>query len=163
MDRPPRPRSEHIVNRSLLIRAWLFLGVISAALVMGGFFFVLWQAGWHPGDPVGTGHRLHHAYLQATTATFAGIVACQVGTAFAARTDRVALLRVGILSNPILLWGIAFELAFAAGVIYLPVLQGVFGTAALSASTLAVIAPFPLVVWGADEVRRARRRVHASR
>ncbi|MGB8651836.1 MAG: cation-transporting P-type ATPase [Mycobacteriales bacterium] len=158
MDRPPRPRSESVVTRSLLVRAWLFLGVISAVLVMGGFFFVLWQSGWHPGDPVGSGTALHHAYLQATTATFAGIVTCQVGTAFAARTDRVALRDVGVLTNRMLLWGIAFELAFAVAVIYAPPLQALFGTAGLSVATWAVIAPFPVVVWGADELRRARLR-----
>lgn len=52
--------------------------------------------------------------------TFAAIVACQVGTAFAARTDRASLFTVGLRSNPLLLWGIAFELVFTAAVIYLP-------------------------------------------
>jgi hypothetical protein len=38
-------------------------------------------------------------------------------------------------------------------------LQHIFGTAALSPTQLVVIAPFPVVVWGADElVRWARRR-----
>ena len=55
--------------------------------------------------------------------TFAAIVACQVGTAFAARTDRASLFTVGLRSNPLLLWGIAFELVFTAAVIYLPWLQ----------------------------------------
>ncbi len=55
--------------------------------------------------------------------TFAGITACQVGTAFAARTDRASLRTIGVFSNPLLLWGIAFELAFAAALIYLPPLQ----------------------------------------
>jgi calcium-translocating P-type ATPase len=161
MDRPPRPRAESVVSGRLLVRAWLFLGSISAVLVMGGFFFVLWRAGWGPGDQVATGHPLHHAYLQATTATFAGIVACQVGTAFAARTDRVSLREVGLLSNPLLLWGIGFELVFAAAVIYFPPAQSAFGTAALSPATLALLVPFPFVVWGADELRRLRLRTKA--
>lgn len=55
--------------------------------------------------------------------TFAAIVACQVGTAFAARIDRASLFTVGLRSNPLLLWGIAFELVFTAAVIYLPWLQ----------------------------------------
>ena len=42
--------------------------------------------------------------------TFAGIVACQVGTAFASRTERAALWTVGVFSNRLLLWGILFEL-----------------------------------------------------
>ena len=60
--------------------------------------------------------------------TFLGIVACQVGIAFASRTDRASLRSVGVLSNRLLLWGIAFELAFAAAIVWLPPLQDVFGT-----------------------------------
>ena len=94
-----------------------------AALVMAGFFYVLLEAGWSPGDPTGEGTPLHHAYLQATTMTFLGIVACQVGTAFAARTERASLRSVGVLSNRLLLWGIAFELRFAALLVYAPPFQ----------------------------------------
>ena len=159
MERAPRHRSEGVIDRALLVRAWLFLGMLSAALVMAGFFYVLLSAGWRPGDAVGTHSPLHHTYLQATTMTFLGIVACQVGTAFAARTDRASLRAVGLLSNPLLLWGIAFELAFTAAVIYVPPLQSVFGTAPLGAGAVLFVTPFPFVVWGADELRRwARRR-----
>ncbi|MCW8098950.1 cation-translocating P-type ATPase C-terminal domain-containing protein [Streptomyces tauricus] len=152
------------MNRALLFRAWAFLGTISAALVMGGFLFTLWHAGWSPGDPTGSGTPLHQAYLEATTITFVGIVACQIGTAFAARTDRASLFTVGVWTNRLLLWGIAFELAFTAAVVYAPPLQHIFGTAALSPAQLAIVAPFPLIVWGADEVLRwVRRRHDASR
>lgn len=55
MQRPPRPRSQNVITRSMLARAWGFLGLISALLVMAGFFTVLIRAGWHLGDDVGTG------------------------------------------------------------------------------------------------------------
>lgn len=160
MDRPPRPRRTGVIDRKLLLRAWLLLGGVSAILVMGGYLYTLTRAGWHPGDPTGPGTALHHAYLQATTITFAGIVACQIGTAVAARTDRASLFSIGLLSNPLLLWGILFELVFTAAVIYTPWLQHIFGTATLSLSQLAIVAPFPFVVWGIDEAARwvARRR-----
>ena len=163
MDRPPRPRTAGVVDRSLLIRAWLLLGTTSAALVMGGFLLTLSSAGWHPGDPTGVGTALHGAYLQATTMTFAGIVACQIGTAFAARTEHASLFTIGVFTNPVLLRGIAFEVVFASAVIYLPPLQGVFGTAALGLSQLAILIPFPVIVWGVDElVRYARRHRRAT-
>ena len=158
MQRPPRPRSAGVVDRALLLRAWLLLGTVSAALVMGGFLLTLVRAGWQPGDATGAGSPLHGAYLQATTITFVGIVACQIGTAFAARTDRASLFSIGLRSNPLLLWGIAFELTFSAAVVYVPWLQDVFGTAALDPSQLAVVVPFPFVVWGADEIVRWVRR-----
>ncbi len=154
MDRPPRTRSQGVISRAMLARAWGFLGVISATLVMTGFYLTLRHAGWHAGAPTGPGQPLHHAYQQATTVAWLGIVSCQIGTAFAVRTDHASLRSVGVLANKFLLGGIAFSLAFAALLIYLPAMQSVFGTAALSPAQLAIVAPFPFIVWGADELRR---------
>jgi magnesium-transporting ATPase (P-type) len=154
MNRPPRPRSEGVITRAMLLRAWLFLGLIAATLQMGAFFFVLIQAGWHPGAATGPGSPLHHAYLQATTMTFLSMVMAQIGTAFAARTDRASLRSVGVFSNRLLLAGIAAELALAAAIIYLPPLQQLLSTAALPPQLLLITVPFPFIVWGADELRR---------
>ncbi len=161
--RPPRARGSRIVDRPILTRAYLWLGMVEAALVMGGFLFVLLSAGWSPGDPTGKGSSLHADYLAATAMTFAGITACQVGTAFAARTSLASLRDIGVLSNPLLLWGIVFELAFAASIVYLPPLQDLFATAALGPAELAILAAFPLVVWGSDELRRSWLRRAESR
>jgi calcium-translocating P-type ATPase len=161
MERRPRRRSESVITRPMLLRAWLFLGVICAALAMAGFFYVLLKAGWRPGDATGKGHSLHHAYQQATTMTFLGMVAGQIGTAFAARTDHTSLRSVGVLANRLLLWGIAFELALAALLIYAPPFHALLGTASLTADELLFVLPFPFIVWGADELRRWRRRRRA--
>ncbi len=154
MQRAPRRPGEGVINRPLLARAWVFLGLIEAALVLGGFFFVLLRAGWSPGNAVSNGHKLHGPYLQATTMTFLGIVACQIGTAIAARTERASLRSVGFFSNPLLLWGIASEILFAGLLVYAPPFQTVFGTASLGVVDVALLLPFPLIVWGADELRR---------
>jgi magnesium-transporting ATPase (P-type) len=160
MDRPPRPRTQGVISRAMLARAWGFLGLISATLVMTGFFLTLRHAGWHPGAATGPGSPLNHAYRQATTVAWLGIVACQIGTAFAVRTDHASLRSVGVFSNRFLLGGIAFSLAFAALLIYMPALHSVFGTAALTPAQLATVAPFPFIVWGADELRRLLLRRH---
>jgi calcium-translocating P-type ATPase len=157
MDQPPRPRSEGVIRKRMLMRAWLFLGGISAALVMAGFFYVLLRGGWSLGDPTDSGADLHHIYLQATTMTFLGIVACQVGTALAARTERRSLREVGWTTNRLLLWGIAFEIAFAAAVVATP-LAGPLGMALPPPDALVLLLPFPVIVWGADELWRARVR-----
>ena len=164
MSRPPRARGEGVITRPMLLRAWLFLGLIAATLQMGAFFLVLAQAGWHPGAPTGPGTPLHHAYLQATTMTFLSMVMAQVGTAFAARTDRASLRSVGVFSNRLLLAGIAMELALTAAIIYVPLLQQLLSTAALPPHLLVITLPFPFIVWGADELRRYfMRRIRASR
>lgn len=91
--------------------------------------------------------------------TFAGIVACQIGTAFAARTERASLFTIGLWSNPLLLGGIVFELIFTSAVIYTPWLQDIFGTTSLAWTQLLLLLPFPVIVWGVDEcVRGVRRR-----
>ncbi|MFJ3175316.1 cation-translocating P-type ATPase [Streptomyces roseus] len=163
MSRPPRPSGQGVISKDMLVRSGGWLGSVSAVLVMSAFFYVLWRAGWHPGDPTGPGTPLHHAYLTATTATFAGIVTCQVGTAIAARTDHAALRDIGFFTNPLLLAGIAFELAFTAALVYTPVLQHLFGTAALPLDVVLLVAVFPPLVWGTDEIRRwVRRRCGGS-
>jgi calcium-translocating P-type ATPase len=154
MERRPRSRREGIINGAMLARAWLFLGMIAAVLQMGAFFYILLKAGWHPNDPVAAGDPLHHAYLQATTMTFLAMVVAQIGTAFAARTERASLRSVGVFSNRLLLVGIGFELALAALLVYAPPFQDLLGTAPLPAADLLILLPFPFVVWGADELRR---------
>jgi calcium-translocating P-type ATPase len=161
MERPPRLRSQGVIDRELLVRAWVFLGLLEAVLVLGGFFFVLLRAGWSWGDPTGAGAPLHDAYLQATTMTFAGIVACQVGTALAARTERASLRQVGFFTNPFLLWGIVSEIVFLAAIVLLPPLQHLFGTRPLGWTEVGLLCAFPLVIWGADELRRGRIRRRA--
>ena len=104
--------------------------------------------GLAPGSATGPGTALHHAYITATTATFAGIVTCQVGTAMAARTDHAALRDIGLFTNPLLLAGIAFELAFTALLVYVPIFQGLFGTAALPPDVVALHRYLPRACLG---------------
>ncbi len=160
MNRPPRSGRERLITGRLLARAWLLMGTITAALSMLMFFAVLLHAGWHPGTPVGLGTSLHHSYLQATTATFATIVACQLGTAIASRTERASLRVIGFFSNPLLLGGLATEVVFLAALCYVPWLQAVFGTAPLPGWVLPLLLPCPVIVWAADEFTRwvGRRR-----
>jgi calcium-translocating P-type ATPase len=161
MTRPPRPKSEGVIRPALLLRAWGFLGVISAALVLAGFFVILHGGGWHLHAATGHGAPLHHLYQQATTVAWLGIVSCQVGTAFAARTDRASLRSIGIASNPLLLAGIGIEILLAAALVFVPFLHPVFGTATPTLHQIVIVLPYPLIVWGADETRRwAQRRRH---
>ena len=76
--------------------------------------------------------------------TFLGMVAGQIGTAFAARTERASLRSIGVFSNRLLLWGIAFELALAALLIYAPPFQALLGTAALTPDMLLLRRAVPV-------------------
>jgi calcium-translocating P-type ATPase len=162
MRRPPRPSGERLIRASLLLRAWLLLGGVSAVLVTAGYFWTLLSGGWAPGADVSAGSPLHDVYLQATTMTFLGIVACQVGTAFASRTELASLRSVGVFSNRLLLWGIAFELVFATVVVTLPGISDVLGMSAPPAAALAVLPVFAVIVWSVDELARWIRRASSA-
>lgn len=125
---------------------------------MGAFFWVLLDGGWTLGANVDAGSPLRETYLQATTMTFLAIVACQVGTAFAARTERASLFSIGVFSNRLLLWGIAFELVFSFAIVTIPVVAPALGMALPPWRHLAVLPLFPIIVWGIDELVRALRR-----
>jgi calcium-translocating P-type ATPase len=157
MDRPPRRRGAQVIDRPMLVRSWGVLGGVSAVLVTALFLVTLLEGGWTLGASVETG-PLHEVWRQATTMTFLAIVSCQVGTAMAARTERASLRQVGLTTNGLLLWGIAFEILFAAAVVTVPFLQDVFGTAPPERWALLCLLPLPAVVWAADELWRWRRR-----
>ena len=95
--------------------------------------------------------------------TFLGMIAGQIGTAFAVRTQRASLRSVGVFSNRFLIVAIAGELILAAIFIYAPPMQALLGTAALPPSYLLITLPYPLIVWGADELRRYIVRRRAAR
>ena len=157
MDRPPRERSEGVIRGPMLIRAWLFLGVIVSALSIGGFYYVLTRSGWHSGDPVGVHSRFHHAYQQATTMTFLGMIFGQIGTAFAVHTQRASLRSIGLFTNRYLLLAIAGELALAAVFVLVGPCQSLFGTALPPVRYLVLLPAYPVIVWGADALRRLLR------
>ncbi|HSO97463.1 MAG TPA: cation transporting ATPase C-terminal domain-containing protein, partial [Solirubrobacteraceae bacterium] len=165
MDDPPRKADEPLIRKPMLVRAWLFLGVIVTALAFAGFFYVLSDAGWHLGAPTGKGHPLHHAYLQACTMYWVGMMAGQVGTAFAVRTRTASLRSVGAFTNRYLLSAIGGVVVFAALFMYVPPLQRLVGTTSLPARYLVPLIAYPLVVLGADELRKwiVRRRSAARR
>ena len=117
----------------MIARAWGFLGLISAALVLAGFLLTLHRAGWHPGDPTGPGSPLNHAYRQATTVAWLGIVACQIGTAFAVRTEHASLWSVGVFSNRWVYVGIGAQVAGQLVLTYVSVMNRLFLTAPIAA------------------------------
>jgi Ca2+-transporting ATPase len=133
MHRPPRRRAQPLLDRGLLLRAYVWLGGIETVLCYIGFLLVYVLAGaleglrlpWLDGLP-----RIslppEQLYLLATTVFFAGVVMAQVGNAFACRTEKERIRQLGLLSNRFLLVGIAAEIAVALALIYVQPLATVF-------------------------------------
>ncbi len=92
-----------------------------------------------------------------------GMMAGQIGTAFAVRTRRDSLRSVGVFSNRYLLLAIGGVILFAALFVYVPPFQRLLGTAALPARYLIILIPYPFIVWGAEELRKLLVRRQATR
>lgn len=152
MKRPPRPRTERLLNWPLIARAYLFLGVLQATAALAAFFFVLGGGGWSYGEVLA---RQDPLYLQATTACLMAIVVSQVVNVFLCRHPRRSAFAFGLASNPLILWGVAAELLLLLAIVYTPLGNAVFGTAPLALSAWLFVLPFALGLLTLEEVRKA--------
>jgi Ca2+-transporting ATPase len=160
MERPPRPREERLLSPRVLARVYGWVGLWEGLGAMASFFFAYLLGGWRPGQPLpSAGPR----YVEATTMTQTGIVMGQVGAGLAMRTSRRSVFSIGLLSNRFLLVGIAFELALAACLIYVPGLNTLFHQRPIGAAHWAFLALWPFVVFGTEEGRKAVARGRARR
>jgi magnesium-transporting ATPase (P-type) len=154
MNRPPRPRGERLLNRSVMARVYGYVGLLEGLAGMASFLFAFGLGGWRPGLPLPDSGT---PYLQATGMTTAGIVMAQVGAGLAMRTNRRSVFSVGLFSNRFLLVGIAFEIALIATLIYVPGLNGenAFHMAPIGPWHWLFLLLWPPVVLLAEEARKA--------
>jgi Ca2+-transporting ATPase len=160
---PPRKKSKPLLDKSLMLRAFLFLGLLEGLVGMTGFLLV-WRSngygitelqGMTSGILARSGTTTQMAiYHQATTVTLAAIVACQVGNVFACRSERTSIFRLGFFSNRLIWLGIAVEWGLILSIIYFPPLQKVFATAPLSPWQWLMLLLCPPLILIADEIRK---------
>ena len=156
MELPPRPRKKGVIDKIVLFRGYIVLGLLNAAAVISAYYFVLYQGGWKPGmslepnDAVFT-NPLH---LKAMTVVFAGIVVMQIANIFACRSEKYSVFKIGFFSNKLILLGIVFEIALACVIIYTPFFQKIFQTTGLGWQEWAVLFVFMIIVFFLEELRK---------
>jgi magnesium-transporting ATPase (P-type) len=102
-------------------------------------------------------------YRQATTITFTGIVACQIGNAFACRSERESIFALGFLTNKPLLWAIAAEVALLVVLIGVPAFRELFNLEPIEPQFWPLLAVFPFLFLAIEESRKLiRRRLAAA-
>jgi Ca2+-transporting ATPase len=160
MDRPPRRLSEHVITRDLLVRAYVWLGPAQALIAMAAFYFQYWQNGYAGQwlDLPATGW----IYASATAMTLAAVVTTQIGNLFAQRTTRTSIVRVGFFSNRLAWIGIGSEIVLIFLLVYVPLLQRIFGTAAFALSNWLFLFAWTPALLVIDEVRKALLRARAG-
>lgn len=150
MDKPPRPSKQPLLNRKLMVKAFLWYGMIASFFSMLGYFFVNWQAGW-PNVPLAADGEI---YREATTMAFAAIVFCQIGAVLNCRTEKISLFKVGLFSNKRILYGIVFEIILLCVLAYVPACHNLFNTAPLDWMDWIYLVLIPIPVVALEELRK---------
>jgi Ca2+-transporting ATPase len=126
MDRKPRDLKEHVINKSLLIRAYGYIGIPQGLIAMVAFYFLYWTNGY-----AGQFIDLPNSgplYRGATAMALASVVATQIGNLFAQRTEKGSTFKLPLFKNHLLWIGIATELVLIALIVYAPFMNNFIGT-----------------------------------
>jgi Ca2+-transporting ATPase len=141
MNRPPHPPQESIFARGMWqYMAWVgvLMGLITAAIQ-----FTYYRAG----NPAWQ------------TMVFTTLCLAQMGNALAIRSDRYSLFSIGVFTNPALVGAVLLTFALQMAVVYVPFLQDLFQTVALSPLELAIcLGASTLVFWAVEVVKWIARR-----
>jgi Ca2+-transporting ATPase len=136
MERPPSSPSAAILNREMG-RQILWVGLLMAVVSLGVGFW-----GWQTGRPTWQ------------TMIFTTLTLSQMGNAFAIRSKRESLFRLGLLTNKPMLGAVLLTVCLQAAVTYWQPLQTLFGTLALSPVELLISLGLSTVVFWASEVEK---------
>ena len=150
MQEPPRSIKERLFTSKVFARS-LYIGAIIAVGALYGCLSTWMAGGWTFGMQLAANDPI---YIKGVTMTFAGIVVAQAGNVLACRTSKQSIFRANIAHNKWIVWGIIAQLSILAALIYLPPLQPVFGTTALSLTDWLYLLILPIVIIAAEEIRK---------
>jgi Ca2+-transporting ATPase len=133
MRRPPHHPQESIFARGM-VRDVLWVGLLMG-LVCLGLGYWAWDTG--------------HVAWQ--TVIFTTLTLSQMGNALATRSEGDSLFRIGLFSNRAMLGSVLLTFVLQLAVVYLPVLQDLFQTEALSLGELIIsLVVSTMVFWGVE-------------
>ncbi|GAD16086.1 P-type (transporting) HAD superfamily ATPase [Lentilactobacillus otakiensis DSM 19908 = JCM 15040] len=160
MDQPPRPLNSHLLNRSIIWKAFGWYGLIASIISTCAYFFVNHVNGWPQVPLAGSGL----VYAEATTITLGAIVFSQIAAAMNCRTQISSVFSIGLFSNHRILMGIGVEVFLVALLMYVPFLQGVFNTGPLNVTEWIFLFCIPLPIFLVEELRKyIVRKIDAGR
>jgi len=129
MKRPPRPPGEPVFSGFIVTR----IVVVALLMSAGACGLFLWEYFRIVGSGPVSAPRHAFALAEAQSICITSIVFTQIFYLLNCRTLRNSLRSQGIFSNPSVFIGIGVLLLLQTGFLYLPPLQGFFGTAPLDA------------------------------
>ncbi len=158
MTREPYAPDESIFSRGIgprVLWAGLLMGLVSLGVGYAGF------QGWISspfGHVVGT--EEHMRWWR--TLTFNTLTLSQMGNALAIRSNRESLFTIGLRSNMMMIYAVILTFVLQMAVIYIPFLQNVFNTTALSLPIMAGTLVLSTAVFWAIEFEKWLKRRSAA-
>jgi Ca2+-transporting ATPase len=162
MQRPPRPPSEPIINRTMqtgiLIQTIAQTGVVLGAFVVG----LLWHLEAGALVPSGMSpityllqHDWHGVDVQtAETMAFVTLSLCELFRAYTVRSERLSIFKLGVFSNKFMQYAVGLSILLLIVVVSVPFLQPIFNTHFPSLREWSVILSFALVPAAAEEITK---------
>ncbi len=152
MARPPRSLADHLVNRELLVRAYAVQGIVEGIATMAAFYFYFWTNGYWGRwlDLPATGP----IYFSAAAMALSAVICGQIGNLFAHRSQTVSAFRLPLFNNRLIWIGIGVELLLLLAMIYIPILQQIFGMAPFAWPYWFFLFAWAPIVLLVDEVRK---------
>lgn len=145
MKMPPRPKGEPIINKSMLVQIFvqavsIFVCVAVAFLIPltrnNGFFF----------------SSDIEALTGARTVAFATLILAELLRAFAARSERMSVFKIGLFTNKLMNTSVGLSLVMLLAVIYIPGLNKIFDNIMLNPKAWLVIIPLALIPFTVSEI-----------
>jgi Ca2+-transporting ATPase len=134
--RAPRPAGESIFSRFIIYR----IIIVAAIITVGSCGLFLWEYFRIVGTAPLTAARHAFALAEAQTICVTVVTFSQIFYLINCRSLRNSFFSLGVFSNPAIFVGIGLLLLLHICFIYLPALQGLFGSAALDARAWLIAA-----------------------
>lgn len=158
MKMSPRSKKEPIINKSMMGHiamqsVGLFISVAAAFIIAlmsmnnGGTFF-------YSGVLADAAAKGVHPLDVARTVAFATLICAELFRAFAARSERISVFKLGLFSNKMMNIAVALSLVMLVAVIYIPGLNGIFNNVALNPLAWVVILPLAILPFAVSEISK---------
>lgn len=158
MKMPPRSKKEPIINKSMLGHIamqsiGLFVSVAAAFIIAlmsmnnGSTFF-------YSGVLADAAAKGVHPIDIARTVAFATLICAELFRAFAARSERISVFKLGLFSNKMMNIAVALSLVMLVAVIYIPGVNGIFNNVAINPLAWVVILPLAILPFAVSEISK---------
>ena len=162
MDRPPRPKSESIVNKSMQL-GMIVQTIAQTGAVLGAFLLGLyWTLGGSAAIPAGVNPLIYLLQYDwqgmdvqtAETMAFVTLSLCELFRAYTVRSERSSLFRLGIFSNKYMQYAVGLSILPLLLVVNVPFLQPIFNTHSLSGQEWFVVVGLAIIPAIAEELTK---------